>query len=85
MSLARIVLTMSAVGGAWFPLSLMPPFMQEVAKFTLVYWAMEGFAAVLWAGKSLVELLPIVGVLAAIAGTVMSLAVWRFNRGRLFE
>lgn len=80
-----IVLTMSAVGGAWFPLSLMPQFMQEVAKFTVTYWAMQGFSEVLWAEKGFVALLPTVGVLLAITAGVMALAVWRFNRGKLFE
>ena len=76
---------MSALGGAWFPISFMPEFMQEIAKFTIVYWAMEGFTQVLWAGQSFLQILPTVGVLAGIATGVMSIAIWRFNRGRLFE
>ncbi|MBI5768151.1 MAG: ABC transporter permease [Verrucomicrobia bacterium] len=80
-----LVLTMSATGGAWFPTALMPEFMQTIGKFTLVYWSMEGFAQVLWAGQSLVQILPTIGILAGIAATVMSLAVWRLNRSKLFE
>ena len=80
-----LVLTMSAVGGAWFPLSLMPEFMQSIAKFTLVYWSMDGFARVLWAGQSFAEILPTLGVLLAISGGVMSVAIWRFNRGAIFD
>jgi len=80
-----VVLTMSACGGAWFPISFMPEFMQQFAKFTIVYWAMEGFSQVLWAGQSFVQILPTVGVLAGITAGVMAIAIWRFNRGRLFE
>ena len=80
-----LVLTMSAMGGAWFPLSLMPEFMQTIGKFTLVYWSMEGFAQVLWAGQSFVQILPTLGILIGIAAGVMALAVWRFNRSKLFE
>lgn len=80
-----LVLTMSATGGAWFPVSFMPEFMQMMAKFTLVYWSMEGFSQVLWAQQSLFEILPTVGVLLAITAGVMALAVWRFNRGRIFD
>lgn len=80
-----LVLTMSAVGGAWFPISFMPEFMQGLAKFTLVYWAMEGFAQVLWAGNSFLQILPTVGVLLGIATGVMALAIWRFNHGNLFD
>jgi ABC-2 type transport system permease protein len=75
---------MSACGGAWFPIALMPPFMQQVGKFTLVYWAMEAFSQVLWAGNSFVQILPTVGILLGIAAGVMAIAVWRFNRGNLF-
>jgi len=79
-----LVLTMSATGGAWFPMSLMPEFMQTVGKFTLVYWSMEGFAQVLWAGDTLLEVLPIVGTLLGIAGAVMALSIWRLNRRNIF-
>ena len=80
-----LVLTMSATGGAWFPISFMPEFMQRLAKFTLVYWAMEGFSQVLWAGNTFAEILPTVGVLLAITVGVMAVAVWRFNRGTIFD
>jgi len=79
-----LVLTMSATGGAWFPISFMPPFMQTIGKFTLVYWSMEGFSQVLWAGDSLLQVLPTVGLLFAIAGGVMVISVWRLNRRNLF-
>ncbi|MEO6035681.1 MAG: ABC transporter permease [Verrucomicrobiota bacterium] len=80
-----VVLTMSACGGAWFPVSFMPEFMQKIAKFTIVYWAMEGFSQVLWAGQSFLQILPTVGMLVGITMGVMGVAIWRFNRGRLFE
>ncbi|MEO7412230.1 MAG: ABC transporter permease [Opitutaceae bacterium] len=80
-----IVLTMSACGGAWFPISFLPEFMQQLSRFTIVYWALDGFSQVLWAGNSFVQILPTVGVLLAISGAVMAVAVWRFNRSKLFE
>jgi ABC-2 type transport system permease protein len=80
-----VVLSMSAVGGAWFPVSFMPDYIQRISKLTLVYWSVEGFADVLWAGKSLLEVLPTVGILAGIAAGVMAVAVWCFSRGKLFD
>ncbi len=80
-----LVMVMSATGGAWFPLSLMPEFMQRIGKFTVVYWSMEGFAAVLWAGRTFTELLPILGVLAGITTVVMAISIWQLNRKRMFE
>ena len=80
-----LIMLMSALGGAWFPISLMPEFIQHFSKLTLVYWSMEGFSAVLWAGHGLVQLLPLLGILGGITAAVMSIAVWRFNRGRIFD
>ncbi len=80
-----LILLMSAVGGAWFPVSFMPEFIQRISKFTLVYWSMEGFDQVLWANASFGQLLPTLGILGGIAAGVMAVAVWRFNRGALFD
>ncbi|MCF3650354.1 ABC transporter permease [Synoicihabitans lomoniglobus] len=80
-----LILTMSAIGGAWFPTSLMPDFIQSISKLTLVYWSMEGFLAVLWAQKSIIEILPILGILLGIAAVVNVFSVWRFNKGDLFD
>lgn len=80
-----IVMMMSATGGAWFPPSLMPELMQKIGKLTIVYWSVEGFQQVLWAGNSLVQILPIAGILVAIAAGVMAIAVWRLQRKKLFE
>lgn len=80
-----LVISMSAIGGAWFPVSFMPDYIQAISRLTLVYWSVEGFTDVLWAGRSLLQVAPKIGVLAGMAAVVMSLAVWRFNRRRFFE
>ncbi|MFT3867707.1 MAG: ABC transporter permease [Nibricoccus sp.] len=86
MGLANlVVLVMCAVGGAWFPVSMMPAFIQNFSKLTIVYWSVEGFAAVLWAGQSLVEILPILGILLGTAVVIMTLATWCFKRSSMFD
>jgi ABC-2 type transport system permease protein len=80
-----VILLMSAIGGAWFPLSIMPAVIRQFSKLTLVYWSMEGFSAVLWAEQSLVQIAPILGVLGGITAAAMMIAIWRFNRGKIFE
>ena len=80
-----LIMMMSALGGAWFPISLMPQFIQQFSKLTLVYWSMEGFIAVLWAGQSFGQLLPLLGILGGITAVVMTIAIYRFNRGKIFE
>lgn len=80
-----VVISMSAVGGAWFPVSFMPSYIQTVSKLTIVYWSVEGFTDVLWAGRSTWEVLPKIGILAGIAAVVMAISIWRFSRSRFFE
>ncbi|MDB6113287.1 MAG: family transporter protein [Lacunisphaera sp.] len=80
-----LVIMMSACGGAWFPVSFMPDFMQHIARFTIVYWAIEGFGEVLWAGNSFMQLLPTLGILLGTTAVAMTIAVWRFNRSRVFD
>ncbi len=80
-----LVISMSAIGGAWFPVSFMPHYIQVVSKLTVVYWSVEGFTDVLWAGKSLLQVLPTVGILLGMAAVVMVISVWGFKRSRLFE
>ena len=80
-----VVITMSAVGGAWFPVSLMPDYMQHISKLTIVYWSVEGFSDVLWAGHTLVQVLPKIGILAGISAAVMAVSVACFRRGKLFD
>jgi len=80
-----IVLVMSAIGGSWFPISMLPVFIQHFSKLTIVYWSVEGFSSVLWAGKSFVEILPTLGILTGTTAGVMALAIWCFKRSSMFE
>ena len=80
-----LILTMSAIGGAWFPTSLMPEFIQHLSRLTIVYWSIEGFIQVLWANCSTWELLPTLGILLGIAAVVNAISIWRFRHGHIFE
>ena len=79
-----VVISMSAVGGAWFPVTLMPEMVQRFSRCTLVYWAVEAFTDVLWAGSSLLAVLPKIGILNGIALGVGLLATWLIRRGSMF-
>ena len=80
-----LILTMSAIGGAWFPTSFMPEFIQHLSRLTIVYWSLEGFIRVLWANCTTLELLPVLGILFGIAAVVNLFSIWRFNHGQIFE
>jgi ABC-type transport system involved in multi-copper enzyme maturation permease subunit len=79
-----LILVMSAIGGAWFPTFILPPFIQALSKLTLVYWSMEGFLDVLWRGSGFGEILPIAGILLLIAVIVNIISIWRFKKGDIF-
>lgn len=80
-----LILTMSSIGGAWFPTSFMPEFIQQLSRLTVVYWSMEGFAQVLWNGCTFTELLPTLGVLLAMSAVLITVSLWRFRRGPIFD
>ena len=79
-----LILTMSGIGGAWFPTFILPPFIQILSKFSIVYWSMEGFMDVLWRGSKTVEILPYAGILLGIALVVNIFSIIRFKKGNLF-
>ncbi|MEE9617060.1 MAG: ABC transporter permease [Anaerolineae bacterium] len=58
-----IVLGTSAIGGSWFPLFLMPKWVQQAARVTLVAWAMEGYNRLMLFGGGLNDVWPDIGVL----------------------
>lgn len=78
---ALIAMTMAALGGAWWPLSLAPPFMQLIGKLTPVAWAMEGFHELIWRGGGLPEILPSLVALAlfCVAFFALGLRLFRFK------
>jgi len=80
-----LILTMSAVGGSWFPVSMMPEVIQFFSRFTITYWSIEGFIAVLWRGWGFVEILPYLGMLLGIGLVVNIISYFNFKRGNIFN
>jgi ABC-2 type transport system permease protein len=79
-----IILMMSAVGGAWFPVSLMPESIQFFSKLTIVYWSVEGFLAVLWRGAGFMDIWYYIAILFGISIVINILSVYKFKRGNVF-
>lgn len=57
------VLGMCMLGGAWFPMFLMPQFIQTISKAIPISWAVNGFDGMIWRGLGLTDALQSVGVL----------------------
>ncbi|MBW6518697.1 MAG: ABC transporter permease [ANME-2 cluster archaeon] len=74
-----LVLTMSAVGGSWWPLFIEPQFMQDMAHFTITAWAMEGFYDLLYFDLGLAGIVKEVGWLMFMMVLFFGIAIQRFR------
>lgn len=75
-------LVLAPLGGCWWPLFIMPDWMQFLARVTPHAWAMSGFNKLLLFGATLGDVLLELLVLLAFAAGFGAIAVWRF-RARL--
>jgi ABC-2 type transport system permease protein len=80
-----LILSMSSIGGAWFPTSFMPPTIQFFSKLTVVYWSIEGFLEVLWRGVGFVSILPHLAILFGIGAILNIISVRQFRKGHIFD
>jgi len=74
-----LIMIFCALGGCWWPLYQMPPWLRQVAQLTFTAWAMEGFHDVMLRDRGILEILPTVGVLLAY-GAVCLAGGARFHR-----
>ncbi len=79
-----LILSMSSIGGAWFPVSFMPEYIQFFSKLTIIYWSMDGFLEVLWRGVGTLSILPNIGILLGIAALINTVSVLQFKKGHVF-
>lgn len=58
------VIIMVMLGGAWFPLSMMPTVVQKISMVIPVRYAIDGVDAMMFRGSGLTDLVtPVVGML----------------------
>lgn len=74
-----IVLSMTMLGGAWFPSFMMPDWVQKASMVVPVKWAVDGFDSMTWRGGDLSAALPSVGALVAFALVFGVVALTRFR------
>jgi ABC-2 type transport system permease protein len=69
----------AALGGAWWPIEIVPDWMERVAMITPVYWAMQGFQDIIVRGEGLAAVLPDAAVLCAMGAVFLALGLSRFR------
>ncbi len=74
-----VTLLLVMVGGAWVPSFLFPPWLQTVAAWTPVHWAVEGLDAMSWRAQPLASALMPVAVLLGFAAAFAAIALSRFR------
>lgn len=74
-----VTLTIAPLGGAWWPLEIVPDFMKVAAYFTPMGWAMHGYNELMLYGGGLVDIVLPVAVLLVASGALFGLAVLRFK------
>ncbi len=74
-----ISIVTSMFGGAWWPIEIVPNFMQNVARFTPQYWAINGFNKIITRGFGVMSVLPNFYVLITISVITLSLSVLLFK------
>lgn len=74
-----LVLSMSALGGAWWPLEIVPDWLQMVGKLSPIYWAMSGFQDIITRGWGVTAVLPEVLMLAGFTAVFLAIGLWRFK------
>jgi len=57
------VLLLSAIGGSMIPRFMMPLWLQKIGVMTPNFWSIEAFYGILARGQSMLELLPVWGIL----------------------
>jgi ABC-2 type transport system permease protein len=72
-------LTLAPLGGAWWPLDIVPEFMRVIGHLSPIAWAMDGFHTLLYDQGTLGDVLLPVGVLLALAAVFFAIAVARFK------
>ncbi|MBN2304500.1 MAG: ABC transporter permease [Anaerolineae bacterium] len=72
-------LTLAPIGGAWWPLEIVPDFMKMIGHISPIAWAMDAFQELMWYNGTLTDILPMLGVLLGMAAVFFAFGVWRFK------
>lgn len=74
-----LTLVFAPLGGAWWPLDIVPAWMRTVGHISPVAWAMDGFRSLLFESGSLATVALPIGVLLAMTAVFFAFGVARFR------
>lgn len=74
-----MAVTLAPLGGAWWPLEIVPEWMQTIGHVSPVAWAMDGFSTLIYRGGGIQDVLLPVSVLVAAGVAIFLIAARRFR------
>jgi ABC-2 type transport system permease protein len=74
-----VILPLAGLGGAMWPIEIVPDFMQRAALWLPTGWAMRGFHDIITRGLGFQDVLQEAGVLLAFGVVFLLIGVWRFK------
>jgi len=74
-----LMYSIAAIGGAWWPIEITPAWMQQIARLTPTFWAMQGYNDIITRGLGLPAVLPEALVLLGFGALFLAFGVWRFR------
>ena len=72
-------MALASLGGAWWPIEIVPTWMQKIALMLPTGWAMRGFQDIIVRGLGLQEILLEAVVLIGFGLLFLSIGIWRFR------
>jgi ABC-2 type transport system permease protein len=75
------IVILSALGGIWVPVELLPPAMQRIADFSPLHWGLEGVQAVMLRQGSWAEVVKPTLMLLALSGVLLALGYAGSRKG----
>lgn len=74
-----IAMLLAPLGGAWWPLSIVPPFMRTIGHLSPIAWSQDAFNQLVFYNGTLIDILPYVGVLLLFAVVCFGFGLRRFR------
>ena len=72
-------LSLAPLGGAWWPLEIVPEFMRTLGHLSPVAWVMGAFQDLIWYNGGFTDVLPEIGVLLAAAAVLFIFGIRSFK------
>jgi ABC-2 type transport system permease protein len=71
------IVILSALGGIWVPVELLPPLLQTTAKLSPLHWALHGIQTVVLREGGWADVIVPVAVLSSVAVLLWVASIWR--------